>query len=214
MEFERLRERMVQQQLCARMLRDARVLEAFRRIPRHLFVPEALRHRAYEDGPLAIGYDQTISQPFMVALMVEALHLQGHERVLEVGTGSGYEAAILSQLALEVYSVERVPELAIHATRQLEALGIANVAVTTGDGTLGWPAHAPYDGILVAAAATTVPPPLQEQLVEGGRLLIPLGTRKVQMLLCVQRHGQTFFERPLTACAFVPLIGQHGWPPG
>ena len=203
---------MVQRQLVARGIADARVLDAFRQIPRHLFVPDALHHRAYEDAPLPIGYDQTISQPLMIAIMMEALHLQGHERVLEIGTGSGYETALLSQLALEVYSVERLPELAAAAVRHLEHLGIANVDVDVRDGTLGWPAHAPYDSILVAAGAPRVPEPLAEQLADEGRLVIPLGDRKQQTLYRMQRHQQSLAGERVAECLFVPLVGQHGWP--
>lgn len=209
---EQARERMVEEQLVARMIRDPRVLGAFRTIPRHLFVPEELCDRAYEDGALPIGSGQTISQPFMVALMVEALRLQGHERVLEIGTGSGYQAAILSQLALEVYSIERLPELAAGAQRCVESLQITNVTIAVRDGTLGWPEHAPYEGIIVAAGAPEVPDPLAEQLAAHGRLVIPIGGRETQTLYVMQRQEHGLVGQRVTECLFVPLKGQHGWP--
>jgi len=175
--FDEARERMVEEQLIARGIRDARLLDAFHRTPRHLFVPQEYGDLAYADRAVPAGSQQTISQPYIVALMIEALRLQGHERVLEIGTGSGYEAALLAQLALELYSVERLPELASAASRRLASLELHNVQIAVRDGTLGWPERAPFDGILVAAAAPQVPPPLLEQLAEGGRLILPLGAR-------------------------------------
>ena len=202
---------MVDEQLAARVIKDARVLNAFRRIPRHLFVPEELQARAYEDHPLQIGCGQTISQPLMTAIMVAALRLQGHERVLEIGTGSGYQTAILSLLALEVCSIDRLPELAADAAVRLEQLGFANVDITIGDGTLGWPERAPFDGIIVAAAAPRLPHALREQLSDGGRLVIPRGDKTKQTLYVVEKRGQALQEQRVTECMFVPLVGRDGW---
>ena len=212
MNFEDARRRMVEEQLAARGIKDPRVLDAFRAVPRHLFVPEEAQSLAYEDGPLPIGDGQTISQPVMTALMVAALRLQGHERVLEIGTGSGYQTAILSLLALEVCSIDRLPELAADAAARLETLGFANVEITIGDGTLGWQERAPFDGIIVAAAAPRVPAALRHQLSEGGRLVIPVGQKQSQTLYAVEQHGQAWSERRITECVFVPLVGRDGWP--
>ncbi len=207
------RARMVTEQIQARGVRDPRVLVALRAVPRHLFVPPEQQRWAYADGPLPIGHGQTISQPYIVARMSELLGLQGDEKVLEVGTGSGYQAAILGHLAREVHTVERVPQLAQQAAERLAALGLENVHVHIGDGTLGWPAAAPYDAILVAAAAPRVPPALLEQLAVGGRLVIPVGDRYHQVLERWTRHApdRVQVER-FEPVAFVPLIGQEGWP--
>ena len=205
-------ERMVQEQLRARGLTDDRLLSAFRKVPRHRFVPRDYHTEAYADHPLPIGEQQTISQPYIVALMISHLRLQGHERVLELGAGSGYQLAILAELALEVYSIERIPELAERAERRLRECGYANVHLSAGNGTLGWPEHAPYDAIIVSAAAPEIPSALIRQLGDPGRLLIPLGSSKAQMLtLIVQRQGQVS-RHELTPCTFVPLIGAEGWP--
>jgi protein-L-isoaspartate(D-aspartate) O-methyltransferase len=212
MEFEDARRRMVDEQLKARGLRDKRLLEAFARVPRHLFVPDELRAEAYADHPLPIGLGQTISQPYMVALMIHWLRLQGHERVLEIGTGSGYETAILARLALDVYSVERIPELLVRAQARLAEVGYHNVQFTTGNGSLGWKEYAPYDGIIMSAAAPDVPSPLVDQLAEGGRMVIPVGLPQQQTLLAVEKRGGRITRRPLTSCVFVPLVGEHGWP--
>lgn len=209
--FEDERRRMVEEQLEARGINDARVLQAFLTVPRHAFVSKDLQSEAYADHPLPIGGGQTISQPYMVALMVQLLHLQGHERVLEIGTGSGYQLAILSQLALEVYSIERLPELADQSLRRLEALGYLNVHVSVGNGTLGWEEHAPYEGILIAAGAPAVPPPLVRQLADGGRMVIPLGSQEVQTLTLVEKRGEALRQQPITHCVFVPLLGEYGW---
>src|SRR5947199_7770686 len=195
-------------------IRDLAVLKAFAEIPRHLFVPEAVRHRAYEDVALPIGNGQTISQPFTQARYLEALRLKGRERVLEIGTGSGYQTALLGALASTVFSVERVEALAIAAQRALREAGIANVSVLLGDGTLGWSAYAPYDAILVAAGGPEVPPPLVEQLAPNGCLLIPLGEQGAQTLTLVQRVGHGGHEvrlPPLGEARFVPLLGEHGF---
>jgi len=205
------REAMVRNQIEARNVRDPRVLAAMRAVPRHCFVPEYETASAYHDSPLPIGQGQTISQPYIVALMSEMLELTGDERVLEIGTGSGYQAAVLARLAAEVITVERFESLAQEARERLQGLGIDNVHVEVGDGSLGWPACAPYDAIIVTAASPEVPPPLEEQLAEGGRLIVPAGPRWTQQLVRVRRvHGQLKRERTI-GVAFVPLIGEHGW---
>ena len=209
--FETLREEMVARQIRHRGIASERVLQAMETVPRHLFVPAEYVYAAYSDEPLPIGDGQTISQPFMVAAMAEALLLQGHERVLEVGAGSGYQAAVLSLLAREVIAVESQPALAISARERLARLGLNNIRVELGDGSLGWPAAAPYHAILVTAAAPAIPPPLIEQLAEGGRLVIPVGRSEQQELVRVTRSaGQNSLE-PLYACRFVPLVGRYGW---
>ena len=210
-EMRAARERMIQEHLAARGIRDARLLDAFRRIPREFFVPEEHRPWAYADTPLPIGYGQTISQPYIVARMVSMLTLRGGERVLEVGAGSGYQAAILSLLAAEVHTIERIPALAARAAEALRAAGVENVFVHEGDGTLGWEAAAPYDAVLVAAAAPDVPSPLLEQLTEGGRLVIPVGGRGMQFLERWTREGKTFRRERDIAVSFVPLVGERGW---
>jgi len=192
-------------------VRDERVLEAMRKVPRHVFVPPDLVDEAYEDHPLSIGKGQTISQPYIVALMTEALELEGNEKVLEVGTGSGYQTAILAELAREVYSIERIPELARDAERRLEDLGYTNVHIKVGNGTLGWPEEAPFDAIMVTAGAPKVPGPLKAQLADGGRLVIPVGSEFHQVLYRVKRQKDTFSEEALTSCVFVPLVGEEGW---
>lgn len=210
-DYESLRLRMVERQIRARGVRDERVLEAMRKVPRHVFVPPDLVDEAYEDHPLSIGKGQTISQPYMVALMTEALELEGNEKVLEVGTGSGYQTAILAELAREVYSIERIPELARDAERRLEDLGYTNVHIKVGNGTLGWPEEAPFDAIMVTAGAPKVPGPLKAQLADGGRLVIPVGSEFHQILYRVKRQKDTFSEEALTSCVFVPLVGEEGW---
>jgi protein-L-isoaspartate(D-aspartate) O-methyltransferase len=194
-----------------RGIRDRRVLKAMASVPRHLFVPPEARPYAYDDRALPIAGGQTISQPYIVALMAEALQIQRNERVLEVGTGSGYAAAVLSLLAGEVYTVERHEALAESAERQLHELGYSNIHVYTGDGTDGLPAYAPYDGIVVPAAAPWVPRPLREQLAEGGRLVIPVGGQAEQVLLRVTRQGHATRSERLCEVRFVPLIGDHAW---
>jgi protein-L-isoaspartate(D-aspartate) O-methyltransferase len=205
------RYRMVEQQLAARDIRDERVLEAFRMVPRHQFVPRESRHLAYADGPLPIGQSQTISQPYIVALMTQLLGLEGDEVVLEIGTGSGYQAAILGYLADEVHTIERHEGLANSAASVLRALGYENIYVHIADGTLGWLDNAPYDGILVTAAAPNVPKPLLNQLEDGGRVVVPVGGRGAQFLECWQRKGSDFDCDQIAPVAFVPLIGEHGW---
>jgi protein-L-isoaspartate(D-aspartate) O-methyltransferase len=190
---------------------DDRVLEAFARVPRELFVPENLRERAYDDRALPIGHGQTISQPFMVAAICSALDLEGHERVLDVGTGSGYQAAVLAELAAEVVTIERVPALAEQARRALAEAGYERVEVRIGDGTLGVPERAPFDGIAVAAAAPSVPEALYDQLAPGGRLVVPVGSRRDQQLEIVMRGPHGRVVRTTVPCRFVPLVGAAGF---
>ncbi len=187
------------------------VLRAFEMTPRHLFVPTGVRHRAYEDSALPIGSGQTISQPSVHARYLELLALNGTERVLEIGTGSGYQTVLLSHLAAQVFSVERIPALLDGARKVIQQTNARNISLLLGDGTLGWRDYAPYDAILVSAAAPEVPPPLKEQLAEGGRLLIPLGTREDQVLTMFTRKGDQLVRTPVSAVRFVPLLGAHGW---
>lgn len=203
---------MVETQIAARGVRDARVLDAMREVPRHLFVPEPLRHDAYADRPLAIGEGQTISQPFIVALMTEALAVRGTDRVLEIGTGSGYQTAVLARLASHVITVERHALLAERARQALDRLGVTNVDVVVGDGTEGAPLEAPFDRILVTAGAPAIPDAIRLQLADRGRLVIPVGPAGFQHLMSVERDGERFSTRQGEACVFVPLIGRHGWP--
>lgn len=205
------RQAMVRTQLQRRDITDTRVLAAMREIPRHLFVPPAWRSEAYSDRPLPIGKSQTISQPYMVAIMLQHLALQGEERVLEVGTGSGYQTAILSRLAAQVYSIEYFPALAERARTLLHRLGYRNIHVILGDGGLGLPQHAPYNSIVVAAAAPRPPHPLLTQLDDGGRLVIPVGKATRQELLLVTKHANTYDEQRSVHCRFVPLLGPEGW---
>ena len=205
------RERMVETQLRTRGLRDERVLEAFRSIPRHLFVEPGMRESAYGDHALPIGHGQTISQPYMVALMTEVLRPKATDRVLEIGTGSGYQAAILSSLVQTVFTMERIPALAQRAQRTLADVGIRNVVQRMGDGTVGWKQFAPFEGIVVTAGAPRVPASLREQLSDGGRLVIPIGSGDRQTLQIVERQGERFSEKESCLCAFVPLIGKEGW---
>ncbi len=210
-EFAALRHAMVENQLRRRGITDKRVLAVMDTVPRHDFVPADFRNRAYDDSPLPIGEDQTISQPYIVASMTAALHLNGNERVLEIGTGCGYQAAVLSLLAREVYTVECRGTLAAATAQRLLRLGYTNVHVHCGDGTLGLPECAPFDAILVAAAAHSVPPPLLLQVGEGGRLIIPVGDAENQELHIMERQGSAFRTRILEGCRFVPLVGFHGW---
>ncbi len=212
MDFAIPRERMVTEQLARRGIRDARVLRAMGKIPRHRFVDEALSGRAYGDYPLPIGERQTISQPYMVALMTEALELVGHERVLEIGTGCGYQTAILAELCSKVYSIERIKALADRAIRTLDSLGYYNVLLRVGDGSLGWREEAPFDAILVTAAAPTIPDPLVEQLVPKGRLVIPVGDAYSQELRKGVKEDDAVRWTDLGGCVFVKLIGDQGWP--
>ncbi|HEX9898444.1 MAG TPA: protein-L-isoaspartate(D-aspartate) O-methyltransferase [Candidatus Methylomirabilis sp.] len=211
MEFAIPRERMVTEQVTRRGVRDARVLRAMGKVPRHRFVDEALSGRAYGDYPLPIGERQTISQPYMVALMTEALELVGHERVLEIGTGSGYQTAVLAELCSKVYSIERIKGLADRAIRMLDSLGYYNVLVRVGDGSLGWREEAPFDAILVTAAAPTVPDALVEQLSPKGRLVVPVGDAYSQELRKGVKEDAGMHWTDLGGCVFVKLIGNQGW---
>jgi protein-L-isoaspartate(D-aspartate) O-methyltransferase len=202
---------MVERQLRRRGIRDTRVLAAMAKVPRELFVPEPLREHAYADGALSIGFGQTISQPFVVAAMAELLGLDGDERVLDVGGGSGYAAAILAELAHEVVSIERIPELAERARAALAASAHPEVEVRVGDGTLGAPDRAPFHGISVAAAAPEIPPALYEQLTTGGRLVLPRGSRDAQRLVLVVKTDEGPAERASVPCRFVPLVGEQGF---
>ena len=196
----------------ARGIEDLEVLALFDRVPRHLFVPEGVLPRAYEDGPLPIGYGQTVSQPSLQALYLSLLKPQPNESVLEIGTGSGYLTALLAQCAERVYSVERVRELSQRARRALDALGVSNVALLVGDGTIGWRKYAPFQVILVSAGSPAVPGALVDQLADPGRLLIPVGTRDQQELILVRKEGGAVRDEPLrTPCTFVPLLGRFGW---
>jgi protein-L-isoaspartate(D-aspartate) O-methyltransferase len=208
-QFELERRQMVEEQILGRGLHDPRLLAAFESVPRHLFVPQADRHLAYADGPLSIGFDQTISQPYIVALMTSLLQLEGNERVLEVGTGSGYQAAILAHMAGEVHTVEFLPQLAERAKELLSEY--SNVFCHVGDGSLGWQESAPYDGIMVTAAAPKTPQALLDQLKDSGRLVIPVGRRGYQKLDLWTRQGDHFDCDELLEVAFVPLHGKHGW---
>lgn len=205
MSFEKQRQRMVATQLRTRFITDDRVLKAMAEVPRELFVPEDMHAYAYDDGPLYIGYGQTISQPYMVARMVELLELKGDEKVLEVGSGSGYEAAVLACCAKEVYTIERIPELVRIAQNNLARQGYDNVQVIAGDGSQGLISHAPYDGIIVAAGASTIPPALTEQLALHGKLVIPLGTGN-QIVTVLTKTQEGLNEEHYDACRFVPLI--------
>ena len=209
--FDRERKQMVKRQIKRRGLRDTRLLAAFESVPRHLFVPEEYRYSAYDDCPLPIGFGQTISQPYIVALMTNLLKLKGDECVLEVGAGSGYQAAILGLMAGEVHTVEYVSELASRADNLLKELGMDNVHCHFGDGSLGWPEFAPYAGILVAAAAPQAPKALLEQLEDGRHLVLPVGGRGFQQLEVWERKGDGFDKKNITAVAFVPLRGEQGW---
>ena len=209
--FAAQRAEMIEKQLRRRGVTDSGVLAAMRDVKREEFVPKEFRLRAYEDAPLPIGEGQTISQPYIVAAMTAALRLTGKERVLEIGTGCGYQAAVLSHLARIVFTVESRSELAAAAAARLDRLGFSNVHVHCGDGTLGLPELAPFDAILVAAAAPAVPEPLRSQLAEGGRLILPVGDADNQELHYLERHGNSFDTRTLEPCRFVPLVGYYGW---
>jgi protein-L-isoaspartate(D-aspartate) O-methyltransferase len=209
-EFRGARLRLVED-IRAKGIRDLAVLRAFEKVPRHQFVPTGIRHRAYEDTPLPIGNGQTISQPFIHAHYLELLNLKGTEKVLEIGTGTGYQTALLAQLVPQVFSVERIAALSAQAKANLDKLGINNVSLCVGDGTLGWKAYAPFDAILVSAGSPSVPQPLLDQLSDGGRLLIPEGDLETQHLMVYTRRGERTERREVAPVRFVPLIGSHGW---
>src|SRR5215475_8160516 len=210
-DYVQARERMVQEQLVGRGINDTRVLRAMARVPRHLFLEPELWDQAYEDHPLAIGAKQTISQPYMVALMAEALALKGAERVFEVGTGSGYLAAVLSELCAEIFSVEAVQELASKARTRLSSLGYKNVSVLMGDGTLGWEEYSPYDAAVISAAAPCIPRPLLEQLKIPGYLVFPMGEKELQTLVRIRKNKAGIREEYFGECQFVKLRGRYGW---
>ncbi len=211
-QYEKLRNLMVETQLIPRGIKDEKVLNAMRKVPRHLFVPSNRIDDAYEDCPLPIGYGQTISQPYMVAVMTELLKPDKNKKILEIGTGCGYQTAILAEICKEVYTIERIPELTEMAKRNLEMLGYNNVFFKTGDGTLGWEENAPYDGIIVTAGAPKVPESLKKQLSkDGGILVIPVGSQFTQSLLRITRKENFYDTEELFFCAFVPLIGKEGW---
>ncbi len=209
--FTDKRERMVREQLKTRGISDSRVMDAMKKIPRHIFVPPDVVDEAYNDYPLPIGNGQTISQPYMVALMTEALELKGDEKTLEIGTGSGYQTAILAELSKEVYTIERILALFEKAKNILKKLGYKNVFFKAGDGSLGWPEHKPYDAIIVTAGSPKIPMPLLEQLANNGRLVIPVGDRFSQELIKVTKSKDEFVKESLGGCRFVDLIGIHGW---
>jgi protein-L-isoaspartate(D-aspartate) O-methyltransferase len=209
--FARQREAMVKEQIASKGIRDPRVLDAMRRVPREKFVPSSELPEAYADTPLPIDCGQTVSQPYMVALMTECLELQGHERALEIGTGSGYQTAILCLLCDSVYSVEKHPELSDKASLVLQEVGCTNFRLTVGDGTKGWPEYAPYDAIIVTAGAPDVPAPLMEQLAIGGRLVIPVGDAYSQVLRKIVRTQEGYESNNVCGCRFVPLVGEYGW---
>ena len=210
-DFEKARAKMVDEQIISRSIHDQKTLDAMRKVPRHLFVEDALQNQAYGDFPLPIGRGQTISQPFIVALMTQALGLKGHERVLEIGTGSGYQAAILSQICEKVYTVERVDTLLVQARKVFDSLHYLNILTKLDDGTSGWAEYAPYDAIIVTAGGPKVPLPLLEQLADPGILIIPVGDRSVQDLRAVTKKDGEITEKTIELVRFVNLIGEHGW---
>jgi len=202
---------MVEEQIVARGVKDQRVIEAMSKVPRHVFVGKTYYHQAYNDYPLPVGHGQTISQPYMVAAMTELLNLSGDEKVLEVGTGSGYQTAILAFLCSKVYTMERIIELRQWAHDRLEKLGFRNVSFMVGDGSMGWREYAPYDGIMVTAGAPDIPDSLIEQLADNGRLVIPVGNEYCQTLNLVKKHKGRIFRKEVFECTFVPLLGKEGW---
>jgi len=211
MDYRISREKMVKHHILGRGIRDEKVIQTMREVPRHLFVEEALWSLAYSDRSLPIGEKQTISQPYIVALMVEAAELKGGESVLEIGSGSGYQTAVLARMASKVYSLERIPSLLIRARRVLDKIGTLNVVMWQSDGTKGWKEYAPYDAIIVSAGGPDIPGPLLDQLADGGRLVAPIGDPSCQDLVKVVRQGDEFFRTSLGPCCFVKLLGAHGW---
>jgi protein-L-isoaspartate(D-aspartate) O-methyltransferase len=211
LQYERQRRRLIEA-IADTGIDDLAVLRAFDLVPRHPFLPDAIRHRAYEDVPVPIGFGQTASQPSLQALYLQVLRLQPEERVLEIGTGSGYQTAVLAQLVAHVYSVERIAELSIRARATLDALRVNNVALLTGDGSVGWSRYAPFDAILVTASAPAAPQVLLDQLAPAGRLLIPIGDRDRQQLTLLRRNADGVDSEEVAACTFVPLVGRFGWP--
>jgi len=207
-----LRNQMVQLQLKARGIRDKRVLDAFLKIPRNLFVPAEFQHEAYEDHPVSIGYGQTISQPYIVALMVEELGVGPDHRVLDVGAGCGYQSAILSRLCKHVYAIERLPELTERSIATLAGLNVDNVSFITCDGSMGWPEEAPFDRIICGASAPDVPQVWLDQLAPTGRIILPTGHNDIQVLTAIDRFGDRIMRREIAGVRFVRLVGKHGWP--
>ena len=205
------RRKMVEEQLVERGVKDLRVLEAMSRVPRHLFAQESLEHRSYGDTPLPIGENQTLSQPYIVGAMTEALGLKGEERVLEIGTGSGYQTAIIAELARQVFTIERLNNLSRKAQKLLEGLSYMNIVFKMFDGTYGWPDQAPFDAILITASAREIPESLIKQLGEGGRLVAPIGEADKQKLVLLTKSGERISRQGLGDCKFVPLIGKYGW---
>ncbi|MCM8787076.1 MAG: protein-L-isoaspartate(D-aspartate) O-methyltransferase [Candidatus Omnitrophica bacterium] len=211
-DFDKLRERMVKEQIFCRGIKDKRILEAFRNVPRHLFVPESQLRFSYIDSPLPIGEGQTISQPYIVALMSWLLDVQPSQKVLEIGTGSGYQAAILAYLGTKVYSIERIASLAERAERVLTQLGYNNVEITVGDGSLGWPQYSPYDRVIVTAASPSILDSWRQQLKIGGKIVLPVEYGLYQMLVVVDKISETeFSQKQICECVFVPLIGKYGY---
>lgn len=206
------RRKMIEEQLINRGVKDAKVLAAMNSVPRHFFVQESFHHKAYGDHPLPIGGSQTISQPYIVGAMTEALQLQGHERVLEIGTGSGYQTAILAEIADKVFTIERIKSIARTAKTKLDQLGYANILYKIFDGTYGWRDQSPYDAILVTAAGPDIPKTLIEQVIDGGRIVAPVGEQGAQTLSVLTKVGSRTRIKKLTGCSFVPLIGKYGWP--
>lgn len=211
MGFNELREFMVNTQLIPRGIKDERVLKVMRKVPRHLFVDEAMQYKAYDDMALPTYGGQTISQPYMVAIMTELLELKGNEKVLEVGTGSGYQAAILAELSRDVYTIDRIPVLVEKAEEKFRILGYKNIHTRVGDGTLGWPKEAPFDRIIITAGTPEIPDPLLKQLSEDGIIVAPVGDRLSQQLIKVKKSKGKLLEERHTPCVFVPLIGRYGW---
>jgi len=217
MDYTKQRNDMVEHQIQARGITDERLLGAIRKVERHLFIPGHSDYFAYSDGPMCIGEGQTISQPYIVALMLDLLRLQPEDRVLEIGTGSGYQTAIIAEIAGEVYSVERIPSLARNARKILDTLGYSNIKIQQGDGTIGWKPEKEnekditFDAIIVSAAAPSIPEGLLTQLKEGGRLVLPCGSRFVQDLVCVRKENGNIIKENFGGCQFVPLIGEQGW---
>lgn len=211
--YEISRKRMVRDQLVARGIKDEKVLQSMLKIHRHLFVEDGLAPMAYNDHPLSIGEGQTISQPYIVAYMTECLNLNLEDRVLEIGTGCGYQTAILAELVKEVCTIERIPALLFKARKILKGMGYRNIRLKLGDGTQGWLEHAPYDGIMVAAGSPSIPQPLLDQLADGGRMIIPVGDEAFQELVLVEKHGRKFSQKRLSGCRFVQLKGKYGFAP-
>lgn len=209
--YDSKRQHMVRTQIIARGVKDQRVINALLKVPRHRFLDEALWPQAYEDHPMPIGEKQTISQPYIVAFMTEMLEVKGSERILEIGTGSGYQTAILAELAEQVYTIERIPSIAKRARKVFDLLQYRNIVATIGDGTVGWKEHSPYDGIIVTAASPATPEPLLAQLTEGGRLVIPIGGEFTQELKVYVKKEKGFREEDFGGVRFVKLVGEHGW---